>query len=163
MTTPTPSVTLACLLHRHRDRSGLTMTDVARALGTRYRTAVESQREPPQWRLSDACEDAIKSEQGRVVSEALAALPDKQRGALLLAYFEGLSQSQIAARLGLPLGTVKTQTRSGLIKLSGLLRNSGLAADKRREKKVTKVMRVRVEGLPAGSVLPSELSQLINT
>ena len=137
--------------------------DRARTLDTRHRAAIESQREAPQWLFSDACEDAIKSEQGRVVSEALAALPDKQRGALLLAYFEGLSQSQIAARLGLPLGTVKTQTRSGLIKLSGLLRNSGLAADKRREKKVTKVMRVRVEGLPAGSVLPSELSQLINT
>ena len=56
-------------------------------------------------------------------SRADAALPVKQRRALLLAYFEGLSQSQIAARLGVPLGTVKTQTRSGLTKLVQLLRN----------------------------------------
>ncbi len=132
--------------------------DRVRALSARHRAAVESQREAPQWDVSDACEDAIKSEQGKIVREALAALPAKQRCALLLAYFEGLSHAQTAARLGLPLGTVKTQTRSGLTKLSGLLRNSGLAADKRREKKVTKVLRARVEGLPAGAVLPSELS-----
>ncbi|MBC7931381.1 MAG: sigma-70 family RNA polymerase sigma factor [Rubrivivax sp.] len=137
--------------------------DRIRALSARQRAAVETQREAPQCDFSDACEDAIRSEQGRIVREALAALPDKQRNALLLAYFEGLSHSQIAARLGVPLGPVKTWTRSGLTKLIRLLRNSGLAADKRREKKVPKVMRVRIEGLPAGSVLLSELSQLINT
>jgi len=137
--------------------------DRVRALSARHRAAVESQREAPQWDFSDACEDAIKSEHGKIVREALAALPAKQRCALLLAYFEGLSHAQTAARLGLPLGTVKTQTRSGLTKLSELLRDPVHAADKRREKKVTKVLRARVEGLPAGAVLPSELSQLIKT
>ncbi len=97
--------------------------DRIRALSARQRAAVESQREAFQWDFSDACEDAIKSEQGRIVREALAALPDKQRRALQLAYFEGLCQSQIAARLGVPLGTVKTQTHSGLAKLVRLLRN----------------------------------------
>ena len=115
--------------------------DRVRALSARQRAAVESQREASQWDFSDACEDAIRSEQGRVIREALAALPDKQRRVLVLAYFEGLSQSQIAARLGLPLGTVKTQTRSGLVKLVRLLRNSGLAAGKRRGKKAAKVMK----------------------
>ncbi|MBA3714060.1 MAG: sigma-70 family RNA polymerase sigma factor [Pyrinomonadaceae bacterium] len=108
--------------------------DRARALAARHRAAVESQREAPQWDFSDASEDVLRSEQGRIVREALAALPDKQRRALLLAYFEGLSQSQIAARLGLPLGTVKTQMRAGLTKLVRLLRDPDHVADKRRGK-----------------------------
>jgi RNA polymerase sigma-70 factor (ECF subfamily) len=105
--------------------------DRARALNARLRAATEAQREAPQWDFSDACEDAIESEQGRIVSEALAALPDKQRRVLLLAYLEGLSQSQIAARLGVPLGTVKTRTRSGLVKLVRLLRDPDPVAGKR--------------------------------
>ena len=97
--------------------------DRVRFLAARHRAAVESQREAPQWNSSDACENVIRSEQGRIVSEALAALPDKQRRVLLLAYFEGLSQPQIAARLSLPLGTVKTQMRAGRPKLVQLVRN----------------------------------------
>ena len=51
------------------------------------------------------------------VREALEALPFLQRVALELAYFEGLSQSEIAERLEQPLGTVKTRMRTGLMKL----------------------------------------------
>jgi RNA polymerase sigma-70 factor, ECF subfamily len=47
----------------------------------------------------------------------LAEIPEAQREALLLAYFEGLTQTEIAARTGKPLGTVKTHTRLGLLKL----------------------------------------------
>nr|MDQ5835863.1 RNA polymerase subunit sigma [Acidobacteriota bacterium] len=57
-----------------------------------------------------------------VVRDALDALPEEQRQVLLLAYLDGMSQSEIAAARGQPLGTVKTRTRAGLKRLSELLR-----------------------------------------
>jgi RNA polymerase sigma-70 factor (ECF subfamily) len=55
------------------------------------------------------------------VAAALAELPPEQREALELAHFDGLSQSEIAARTGLPLGTVKTRVRLAMAKLSDRL------------------------------------------
>jgi RNA polymerase sigma-70 factor (ECF subfamily) len=51
------------------------------------------------------------------VRSAIQALPPDQRDALALAYFQGLSHSEIASRLGEPLGTVKTRIRLGMQKL----------------------------------------------
>jgi RNA polymerase sigma-70 factor, ECF subfamily len=59
----------------------------------------------------DASEDKEK------VARALADLPADQRQVIELAYFEGLSQTQIAQKLGEPLGTVKTRMRLGMNKL----------------------------------------------
>ncbi|HEV8303434.1 MAG TPA: sigma-70 family RNA polymerase sigma factor [Gemmatimonadales bacterium] len=65
--------------------------------------------------------DAERAEARRLVTGALAALPGPQRRAIELAYFGGLSQSEIAAALGEPLGTVKTRIRDGMAKLRDLL------------------------------------------
>lgn len=66
---------------------------------------------------------AVRAEERDVVRRALAELPGEQREALLLAYLDGMTQSEIAAKLGQPLGTIKTRTRSGLLKLQGMLSN----------------------------------------
>jgi RNA polymerase sigma-70 factor (ECF subfamily) len=55
------------------------------------------------------------------VHRALAGLPENERSVLELAYWSGLSQSEIATFLDIPLGTVKTRTRSGLSRLATAL------------------------------------------
>ncbi|MHB0924000.1 MAG: sigma-70 family RNA polymerase sigma factor [Bellilinea sp.] len=55
---------------------------------------------------------------------ALAELPQEQRSVILMAYFQGLSQPEMAAALNQPLGTVKTRVRLGLQKLRRLLEGS---------------------------------------
>ena len=96
--------------------------DRLRAIGSRARIATEAEQEPRE-SFGDAAEDAVKSEEGEIVRRALAELPEEQRRTLFMAYFEGLTQTEIAARLGDPLGTVKTRMRSGLMKLRELLRS----------------------------------------
>ncbi len=55
------------------------------------------------------------------VHRAVDELPENERTVIALAYWQGLSQSEIAKRLGIPLGTVKTRTRSALGRLADLL------------------------------------------
>jgi RNA polymerase sigma-70 factor (ECF subfamily) len=71
---------------------------------------------------ADDVADAIDlPEQRRAVRAALAALPAEQREVIELMYFGGLSQSAIAERLGLPLGTVKSRTLLGMRRLRGAI------------------------------------------
>lgn len=60
---------------------------------------------------------SVNSERQRFVRSALTSLSPEQREVIELAYYGGLSHSEIAAKLNQPLGTVKTRTRLGMIKL----------------------------------------------
>ena len=73
----------------------------------------------------DPALDAEASERRRIVMAALSGLPAEQREALELGYYGGLSQSEIAARTGQPLGTVKTRMRLALQKLRSQLQVLG--------------------------------------
>ncbi len=66
------------------------------------------------------------------VRNALQRLPEEQRRLIVLAYYEGWSQSELAVRLGLPLGTVKARMRRGLIALRGLLRGDAATGGEER-------------------------------
>ncbi len=63
----------------------------------------------------------IAAERQRLVKESMAALPVDQRESIELAYYGGLSHSEIAGRLGVPLGTVKTRIRLGMGRLRSAL------------------------------------------
>jgi len=69
----------------------------------------------------DAASEMMAAERGQRVRRALEDLPFLQRVAIELAYYEGLSQREIAERLEQPLGTVKTRMRLGLLKLRDAL------------------------------------------
>jgi RNA polymerase sigma-70 factor (ECF subfamily) len=63
----------------------------------------------------------LQGERERAVASALAELSEAQRRPIELAYYEGLSQAEIAGRLGQPLGTIKTRMRLGLLHLRQVL------------------------------------------
>lgn len=68
-------------------------------------------------------EQAAIGERSQLIRDALSQLSDNERQVLEIAYYEGLSQSEIAERLSIPLGTVKTRSRQGLLKLRQTLQD----------------------------------------
>jgi RNA polymerase sigma-70 factor, ECF subfamily len=67
-------------------------------------------------------ETTVSSERQRFVRSALDSLSPEQREVIELAYYSGLSHSEIALKLNQPLGTVKTRTRLGMMKLRDMLK-----------------------------------------
>ena len=93
------------------------------AIVDRSRARNEPPSEAPDTASLDASPDE-RAEQAWTswrVHRALEALPEREREVIALAYWSDLSQSEVAARLGIPLGTVKTRTRSALQHLAVIL------------------------------------------
>ena len=93
------------------------------AIVDRFRTRVDTPGELPDRASSEPGPDEL-AERSYVswrVHRALESLPEREREVLELAYWSGLSQSEVASYLNIPLGTVKTRTRSALGRLSELL------------------------------------------
>ena len=94
----------------------------------RFRARPDAVGDVPEFPAADAGPEE-RAEAGWVawrVHRALEELPESERVVLELAYWSGLSQSEVAEFLNIPLGTVKTRTRSGLARLAELLEGEDL-------------------------------------
>ncbi len=87
--------------------------DYLRTAGGRDRQLREFE-EPEPARYCDMEKDILSSDNARRVKSAVEKLSSEQRQVIELAYFEGLSQAEMAERMGQPLGTVKTWVRAAL-------------------------------------------------
>ena len=81
------------------------------------RLRLETEQEPQQTRHNGVEEDVNAADRAEIFQRLLATLPDAQREALQLAYFRGLSQREIAAKTGIPLGTIKTRLELAVRKI----------------------------------------------
>lgn len=110
---------IAWLLRIARNRA----VDRLRANAVRLRTQEQAPADPAHIDTPET--HAWVSQQQSAVGRALAALPAEQRLLIEQAYFLGLTQSELAARHHLPLGTVKTRVRGGMTALRQALSHLG--------------------------------------
>jgi RNA polymerase sigma-70 factor (ECF subfamily) len=106
-----PSTWLLTLVHRRA-------VDLVRREDRRRAEPLE---EPPEAAGTTVPEEADLRERRAAVQSALRRLPTDQRQALELAYYGGYTQSELAERLGVPLGTVKSRMFAGLTRLRELV------------------------------------------
>jgi RNA polymerase sigma-70 factor, ECF subfamily len=113
---------------RGRPLAWLTTIARSRAIDRLRRSRNEQQRAVPLDEAARAAggesvEEGVRAGEVRaVVRAALDALTPEQRDVIELAYYGGMSHSEIAAARGLPLGTVKTRTRLGMMRLREMLK-----------------------------------------
>jgi len=88
--------------------------DYLRSAGGRERNALELDETDHPGLYTDMEQDLLNSDKARRVKTAMEKLSPNLRQVIELAYFEGLSQTEMAERMGQPLGTVKTWVRSAL-------------------------------------------------
>jgi RNA polymerase sigma-70 factor (ECF subfamily) len=112
----------AWLLMRARTRA----IDRLRSMRRREQTFVMPLDESAAPPAQGAAPSSAAVEERGAIESALDRLPDPQRQVIELAFFEGLTQSEIAVRLGEPLGTVKTRARLGLERLRRALHGERL-------------------------------------
>lgn len=99
--------------------------DRTRRKASRPQLTVEAVEDVAPLTDGSPADEAEMTEQRQRVREALASLEPNHREAVEAAYYEGLSHTEIAAKLGKPLGTVKTYIRQGLIRLRDAMRKDG--------------------------------------
>ncbi len=113
-----PSTWILTLVHRRA-------VDVVRREERRRAAPLETAEEPEA--LGHATDEEVElTDRRRLVQQALQQLPDDQREALELAYYGGLTQSELAERLSVPLGTIKSRMFAGLRRLRDILAEAGL-------------------------------------
>lgn len=111
-----PSTWILTLVHRKA-------VDLVRREQRRRSSPLEA---APQEAAGATDEEVALLARRRIVQDALRRLPDEQREALELAYYGGFTQSELAERLGQPLGTVKSRMFTGLRRLRDLLADAGV-------------------------------------
>ena len=111
-----PSTWILTLVHRRS-------VDLVRREERRRADPIDDLAQPA---VESTEEEAALRSKRRAVQDALRRLPDEQREALELAYYGGYTQSELAERLGQPLGTIKSRMFTGLARLRDLLAETGL-------------------------------------
>ncbi len=108
------ALTWMAALARNRAIDQLRVKQRRGRLGERFR---ELEAAAEQLSAHDASDIVAGADRARLVTAAMVQLTPQQREAIDLVYFHGLTHSQVAARLELPLGTVKARVRRGLARL----------------------------------------------